>query len=395
MTPIDKQLELIYRGTGEVLPEAELINKLKKNCPLRIKAGFDPTAPDLHLGHTVLINKLKHFQYLGHQVIFLIGDFTGLVGDPTGKNMTRPPLSAEQLQANSKTYQQQIFKILDSKKTLVEYNSHWYSKKSAADMLKLASRETVARMLERDDFKQRYQNQQPIAIHEFLYPIMQGWDSVELKADIELGGTDQKFNLLMGRELQKQIGQEPQIIMTLPLLEGIDGVNKMSKSLDNYIGVDDPANEIFAKTMSISDTLMWRYYELLSFLSTQEINKIKQSVSEGENPRNAKVLLAKELVSRFYNAEAANQADKAFTNQFSKQLIPEDIPTVEIEGAHPLPNLLKLAQLCQSTSEARQMIQQRAVKCDGEKLTSTAPIKVGTNAVFQVGKRRFARIVVR
>lgn len=392
---ISQQLALIERGTEEIIPKQELISKLKENRPLRIKAGFDPTSPDLHLGHTVLINKLKHFQDLGHTVIFLIGDFTASIGDPTGKNTTRPPLSKEEIQANTQTYADQVFKILDPEKTLVEYNSAWFGEQSAADIIKLASFATVARMLERDDFEKRYQSHQPIALHEFLYPLVQGWDSVALKADIELGGTDQKFNLLMGRELQKQQGQSSQIVITMPLIEGLDGVHKMSKSLDNYIAIDDSPNEMFAKIMSVSDELMWRYYDLLSFQDETTMAELKSQVASGTtNPRDIKAQLGREIVARFYNEQAARNADDAFTKQFSQQEIPKDIPQHTFSQPLPLANALKLTGLCQSTTEARTMIKQGAVRLNGDKVQQMILLEHGTDATFQVGKRKFAHIII-
>jgi tyrosyl-tRNA synthetase len=393
-----KALEIIKRGTTEVIPEELLIERLKSGKPLRVKAGFDPTAPDLHLGHTVLLTKMRQLQDLGHHVMFLIGDFTGLIGDPTGKNVTRKPLTPEEVAENAKTYRRQVFKILDKDKTQVMFNSAWMGQQSAADLIRLAAKSTVARMLERDDFSKRYQSGQPIAIHEFLYPLVQGYDSVAMHADIELGGTDQKFNLLMGRELQKDYGQPQQVVITMPLLEGLDGVKKMSKSLNNYIGVDEPANEIFGKVMSISDNLMWRYFELLSMLSLEEIDQLKQTVVQGENPRNVKIQLAKELVTRFHDATAANQAEQDFINRFQKHQLPEDIELRRVEadetGTIPLANMLKDAGLVASTSEAYRMIKQGAVKREQKKLDRSTVFKVGDEAIFQVGKRRFAKIIV-
>jgi tyrosyl-tRNA synthetase len=397
MRALNEDLALIKRGCDELLIEQELVEKLKLGRPLRIKAGFDPTAPDLHLGHTVLLNKLRQLQELGHHVLFLIGDFTGMIGDPTGKSATRPPLTAEQVQENAKSYEVQVFKILKPEQTEVVFNSSWISQLGAAGMLKLAATHTVARMLERDDFSKRYKNNQPIAIHEFLYPLLQGYDSVELKADLELGGTDQKFNLLMGRELQKHYGQSPQCVLTMPLLEGLDGVNKMSKSLGNYIGIAEPANDIFSKLMSISDTLMWRYIELLSFESMQTIASWKQSVEAGENPRNIKVKFAQELVTRFHSAEAAEQALADFSLR-SKGGIPEDVPEVTIVLEHDhigIAALLKQAGLVSSTSEALRMIEQGGVKLDSEKVEDKAlQLAVGITFVAQVGKRKFARITI-
>lgn len=388
----------IKRGADDILVEAELVEKLKTGKPLRIKAGFDPTAPDLHLGHTVLINKLRTFQQLGHEVIFLIGDFTGLIGDPTGKNVTRQPLSREQVLANAETYKQQVFKILDPKKTQVRFNSEWMDELGAAGMIKLAASQTVARMLERDDFKKRYANGQPIAIHEFLYPLVQGWDSVALESDVELGGTDQRFNLLMGRELQKEQGQAQQTVLMMPLLEGLDGVQKMSKSLNNYIGITDAPNDMFGKVMSISDDLMWRYYDLLSFKPLEEVAQIKQTVAEGGNPRDAKITLAKELIARFHTDADAEAAHQDFIQRFSKNAIPDEMPEHELvlpaEGM-AIGNLLKEASLVSSTSEAMRMIKQGAVKIDGEKVIDTRMnIENAGQAVYQVGKRKFARITL-
>ncbi len=394
----DDALEIFCRGATEVLVLNELVEKLKLNRPLRIKAGFDPTAPDLHLGHTVLINKLKQMQDLGHDILFLIGDFTGRIGDPTGKNITRQPLTSEQVIENAKTYQSQIFKILDPQKTQIVFNSHWLDNFTAKDLISLAAKQTVARMLERDDFSKRYKEGLPIAIHEFLYPLLQGYDSVELKADVELGGTDQKFNLLMGRELQKIYQQSPQVVITMPLLEGLDGVKKMSKSLDNYIGIAEPADMMFGKIMSISDELMWRYYELLSFISLSEIAELKNKVAQGMNPRDVKILLAKEIITRFHDAQAAQEAHNRFTQQFSQGLIPDDIPefAVTAQGNEiALVQVLKEAALTKSTSEAMRMIQQGAVKIDGERVSAMDhQLKKGDDIVLQVGKRRFAKIKV-
>jgi tyrosyl-tRNA synthetase len=396
MTAINEQLEIIRRGADEILVEGELVDKLKQGHPLRIKAGFDPTAPDLHLGHTVLINKLKQFQDLGHEVLFLIGDFTGMIGDPTGKSATRPPLTQAEVQENARTYQEQIFKILDRKKTKIVFNSEWMNDKSSADMIKLAASATVARMLERDDFSKRYSSGQAIAIHEFLYPLIQGYDSVELEADVELGGTDQKFNLLMGRQLQEQHGQKPQVVLTMPILEGLDGVQKMSKSLNNYIGIADQPKDMFGKIMSISDELMWRYFELLSFRPMAEIDGFRQEIQAGKNPRDIKFLLAEEIIARFHSVEAASQAREGFIAQFAKGAIPDDIPEHRFHAdadGYAIANLLKDAGLCSSTSEAMRMIQQGAVKIDGEKVSDKSlRIRSGTDAVFQVGKRKFARI---
>ena len=364
----------IKRGVDEILPEEDLIEKLKSGKTLTIKAGFDPTAPDLHLGHTVLINKLRTFQQLGHKVVFLIGDFTGLIGDPTGKNVTRKPLSKEQVLENAKTYQEQVFKILDEDKTEIRFNSEWMDGLGAAGMIKLAASQTVARMLERDDFKKRYNNGQPIAIHEFLYPLVQGWDSVALESDVELGGTDQRFNLLMGRELQKEQGQKQQSIVMVPLLEGLDGVQKMSKSLNNYIGITDAPNDMFGKVMSISDDLMWRYYDLISFRPLEEIAELKSRVANGENPRDIKIMLAKEIIARFHDDAAAEGAHQDFIQRFQKNAIPDDMPELEIalsdEGI-AIGNLLKEANLVGSTSDAMRMIKQGAVKINGDKVEDT------------------------
>ena len=396
MTSLEDSLALIKRGADEVLVEAELVEKLKKNKPLRIKAGFDPTAPDLHLGHTVLINKLRQFQDLGHEVLFLIGDFTGMIGDPTGKSATRPALTRDDVIENARSYEQQIFKILDPTKTLVMFNSSWMNEMNPADLIQLAAKHTVARMLERDDFSKRYKNGQPIAIHEFLYPLIQGYDSVAMKADVELGGTDQKFNLLVGRELQKHYGQDPQVVITMPILEGLDGVQKMSKSLNNYIGIDDAPDEMFGKIMSISDELMWRYFELLSFLPEEDIEKFKQDIEEGINPRDIKFVLGEEIVARFHSTEEATQARENFIARFQKGAMPDDIPEKEItatNGKLAIANLLKEAGLVQSTSEAFRMIKQGAVKIDGEKVTDKGlEIELGNEHIYQVGKRRFAKV---
>ncbi|GLR72831.1 tyrosine--tRNA ligase [Agaribacter marinus] len=388
----------IKRGSDEILIEEELIERLKTNKPLKIKAGFDPTAPDLHLGHTVLINKLRTFQQLGHDVIFLIGDFTGLIGDPTGKNATRKPLTKEQVLENAKTYQEQVFKILDPAKTTIRFNSEWMDALGAAGMIKLAASQTVARMLERDDFKKRYASNQPIAIHEFLYPLVQGWDSVALESDVELGGTDQRFNLLMGRELQKSQGQKQQTVLMMPLLEGLDGVQKMSKSLNNYIGITDAPNDMFGKVMSISDDLMWRYFDLLSFRPLKEIAELKASVKSGKNPRDLKIELAKELITRFHSEEDADTAHNDFIQRFQKNAIPDDMPEINIalpSDGIVIGSLLKSAKLVGSTSDAMRMIKQNAVKIDGEKVADTRLIlnETGTR-VYQVGKRKFARITL-
>lgn len=391
---IEQTLAVFKRGTDEILPLEELKKKLEKNKPLRIKAGFDPTAPDLHLGHTVLINKLRQLQDLGHQIIFLIGDFTGMIGDPTGKNVTRKPLTKEQVLENAQSYQEQVFKILDKEKTQIRFNSEWMSKMSSAEMISLASKQTVARMLERDDFSKRYKSGQSISIHEFLYPLVQGHDSVVLEADVECGGTDQKFNLLMGRELQKQAGQEQQVILTTPLLEGLDGVQKMSKSLDNYIGIDDTPDDMFGKIMSISDDLMWRYLELLSFQSIETIADWKVEVENGENPRNIKFRLADEIITRFHSKKAAEKAQQSFINRFAKNQIPDEMDEFEFDSGIKIANLLKDANLVNSTSDAFRMIKQGAAKIDGKKITNKdLELSQGT-AVYQVGKRKFARITI-
>ena len=394
----DTVVEVIKRGASELLVEAELIEKLKKNRPLKIKAGFDPTAPDLHLGHTVLLNKMRQLQDLGHHVVFLIGDFTGMIGDPSGKNATRPPLTREAILANAETYKEQVFKILDADKTEIAFNSTWMDKLSSADLIKLAATHTVARMLERDDFSKRYAGNQPIAIHEFLYPLVQGYESVALKSDFELGGTDQKFNLLVGRELQKHFGQPPQCVLMMPLLEGLDAVNKMSKSLGNYVGINESPEQIFGKLMSISDDLMWRYLELLSFRSLAELKQWKREVSEGKNPRDIKVALAQEIVERFHNRVAAEQALADFEARFKQNAIPEDLPEILIpcgSSGITIAQLLKQAGLTPSTSEAMRMIEQGGVKIDGEKISDKGlTLQAGVSAVFQVGKRKFARVVL-
>jgi len=398
MVDIHDALDVIKRGCDELLVEAELVEKLKAGRPLRIKAGFDPTAPDLHLGHTVLLNKMRQLQDLGHQVVFLIGDFTGMIGDPTGKNATRPPLTVEQVEQNAETYQAQVFKILDPEKTEVAFNSHWMGKMSSADVIKLAATHTVARMLERDDFSKRYAANQPIAIHEFLYPLIQGYDSVALKADLELGGTDQKFNLLMGRELQKHFKQSPQVILTMPLLEGLDGVNKMSKSLGNYVGITDSPTEQFGKLMSVSDVLMWRYIELLSFESLAVIRRWRREVDEGRNPRDIKVGFAQEIVARFHGRSAADVALTEFEARFRQGILPNEMPEFELatpEGGMLVTQLLKAAQLVPSTSEAMRSIACGGVKVDGAKLEDKGLIlQKGRTLVIQVGKRRFARVVL-
>lgn len=392
---VEDSLALIKRGVDELLIEAELIERLKSGRPLRIKAGFDPTAPDLHLGHTVLINKLKHFQDLGHHVMFLIGDFTGMIGDPTGKNATRPPLSREQILVNAKTYQEQIFKVLDPQRTEICFNSTWFEPMGAAGMIKLAALHTVARMLERDDFSKRYRSGQSIAIHEFLYPLCQGYDSVAMKADVELGGTDQKFNLLVGRELQKHYGQSPQCVLMMPLLEGLDGVNKMSKSLGNYIGIAESPTEIFGKVMSVSDELMWRYYELLSFQPTEKIAAMRLSVEEGANPRDIKYELAKEIVSRFHGGErAGNDAMHEFIARFQRSEIPDNLPEVSVAAGY-VAAILRQAGLVASTSEAFRMIDGGGVRVDGEKVGDrNARLSAGACVVLQVGKRKFVRVVI-
>jgi tyrosyl-tRNA synthetase len=398
-TEMTQAMAQIMRGAHELLLEAELEQKLALGRPLRIKAGFDPTAPDLHLGHTVLLNKMRQLQDLGHHALFLIGDFTGMIGDPSGKNTTRPPLSREQVAQNAQSYRDQVFRVLDPDKTEIVFNSAWMDKFNAADLVKLAATHTVARMLERDDFSKRYKNNQPIAIHEFIYPLVQGYDSVVLKADIELGGTDQRFNLLMGRELQKHYGQPPQCVLTMPLLEGLDGINKMSKSQGNYIGVTDTPQDMFGKLMSISDELMWRYLELLSFRNLKEIAGWRAEVAAGRNPRDIKVLLAQEIVERFHTRLAAEAALAEFNARFRQGVLPEDMPEVDVStpgGSIAVPQLLKQAGLVEGTSEAMRMIQQGAVKLDGERINDkTAMVKAGTVVVAQVGKRKFARISVR
>ncbi|MBE2897518.1 tyrosine--tRNA ligase [Pasteurellaceae bacterium 20609_3] len=395
MTELNTVLAELKRGVEEILSEVDLIEKLKENRPLKIKLGADPTAPDIHLGHTVVLNKLRQFQQLGHEIYFLIGDFTGMVGDPTGKSATRPPLTREDVLRNAETYKEQIFKILDPAKTKVVFNSQWLGDLGTEGMIRLASSYTVARMLERDDFKKRFTNQQPIAIHEFIYPLLQGYDSVALEADVELGGTDQKFNLLVGRELQKSAGHKPQVAITLPLLEGLDGEKKMSKSLGNYIGVSEAPDEMFGKVMSISDDLMWRWYDLLSFRPLQEIAELKSAVEGGKNPRDVKVLLAKEIVARFHDEAAAEQAEQNFINRFQKGAMPEDIPEVTLEGELPLANLLKDAGLVGSTSEAIRMVKQGGVKIDGEKVDDSKRLIGASTAIYQVGKRRFAKVTVK
>lgn len=399
MDSLERSLAIIRRGTEEILIEDTLRKKLARERPLRIKAGFDPTAPDLHLGHTVLINKLRQFQDLGHEVLFLIGDFTGMIGDPTGKSATRKPLSREQIEENAQTYRDQVFRILDPQKTQVVFNSEWLDALGASGLIQLAAQHTVARMLERDDFSKRYKSGQPIAIHEFLYPLIQGYDSVALKADVELGGTDQKFNLLVGRQLQEAYGQEPQVVITLPILEGLDGVQKMSKSLGNYIGIADAPDDMFGKIMSVSDDLMWRYFELLSFREMSEVEAWRQSVSDGANPRDIKFELGMEIVTRFHGPGQARQAREAFIARFQRGAMPEDIPEVRLRsgdaGALPIANLLKEAGLVASTSEAIRMIRQGAVKIDGERVEDgKITCATGSEHVYQVGKRRFAKVSV-
>jgi len=395
----EEVLAQIKRGTDEILVEAELIKKLQEDRPLRVKAGFDPTAPDLHLGHTVLINKLKQFQDLGHEVLFLIGDFTAMIGDPTGKSVTRPPLTPEEIVKNAETYKEQVFKILDPAKTKVLFNSEWMSKMSAADMIQLAGKVTVARMLERNDFGDRYNSNTPISIHEFLYPLVQGYDSVAMEADIELGGTDQKFNLLMGRTLQGHYGKPQQCTLTMPILEGLDGAQKMSKSLNNYIGIRDEPNDMFGKIMSISDELMWRYFELLSFRPMEEITAWEKECKEGANPRNYKVKLAQEIIARFHSEAAAVKALEDFEAQFKRGAIPEDIAEIELTASsegYAIALLLKDAGLTVSTSDSNRMVKQGAVKCDGEKITDAKlVVSVGTEHVFQVGKRKFAKVKIK
>ncbi|MFO1424849.1 MAG: tyrosine--tRNA ligase [Candidatus Competibacteraceae bacterium] len=399
MHAVDESLERIQRGAVDLLLEEDLVERLEAGRPLRVKAGFDPTAPDLHLGHTVLINKLRQFQELGHHVMFLIGDFTGMIGDPTGKNATRKPLTREEILTNARTYQEQVFKILDPAETEVLFNSAWFDRMTPTDFIHLAAKHTVARMLERDDFGKRYASGQPIAIHEFLYPLVQGYDSVAMRADVELGGTDQKFNLLVGRELQKHYGQPPQIVLTMPILEGLDGVRKMSKSLGNYVGIRDEPNEMFGKLMSISDELMWRYFELLSFHPTHEIAGWRRQVDrEGLNPRDVKFKLAEELVARFHGVEAGRHALAAFIERFQKGALPEELTEVQVrsrDGRLPIANLLKEAGLAASTSDALRLIQQGAVRIDGERIESRdLELAAGSRHVYQIGKRRVARVEV-
>jgi tyrosyl-tRNA synthetase len=393
-----ENLNLIKRGVDELISEDELLAKLKSKKQLIVKAGFDPTAPDLHLGHTVLINKLRHFQQLGHQVIFLIGDFTGMIGDPSGKNKTRPALNETEIKENAKSYKKQVFKILDPKLTDVRFNSEWSSKLGAEGIIKLASQYNLARMLERDDFNKRYKSNQSIALHEFLYPLIQANDSIALEADVELGGTDQKFNLLVGRDLQRAVGQEPQVVLTVPILEGLDGKNKMSKSLDNYVGIDEDPKEMFGKIMSISDELMWRWFDLLSFKSANEIAKLRAEQAKGKNPRDIKIQLAKELIARFHDDKSAELAEDNFINQFQKKNIPVEIEELSItisEDSIPLANLLKESGMTSSTSEAMRMIQQGAVRIDEEKVFDPKLlISAGTSAIYQVGKRKFKKITL-
>ena len=392
----DDQLAELERGADEVLTRADLVKKLRRGKPLHVKAGFDPTAPDLHLGHTVLLNKMRQFQQLGHNVTFLIGDFTGMIGDPTGRNVTRPPLTPEEIQSNARTYEAQVFKILDREKTRIDFNSRWLGQLTSAEMVKLAAQYTVARMLERDDFAKRYKAGQPISIHEFLYPLAQGYDSVAMKADVELGGTDQKFNLLVGRSLQEAYGQEPQVVLTTPLLEGTDGINKMSKSLGNYIGITEEPDSLFGKLMSISDDLMWRYFELLSFRPLSEIAALKRAAAEGRNPRDIKLELAREITARFHDAAAAELAQRHFTVRVSEKAVPDDLPArvilIEPAGMR-VANLLKEAGLAASTSEANRKIEEGAVRVDGEKVTDRGlTFRPGAEHVFQVGSRRFAKL---
>jgi tyrosyl-tRNA synthetase len=398
MASLDEALAIIKRGIDELIPEEELVEKLKEGRPLRVKAGFDPTAPDLHFGHTVLINKLRQFQDLGHEVIFLIGDFTGMIGDPTGKSATRPPLTEDQVRQNAITYKEQVFKILDPARTRVVFNSEWMSKMSAADMIRLAGQYTVARMLERDDFTKRYRSEQPIAIHEFLYPLIQGYDSVELKADIELGGTDQKFNLLMGRILQKHYGQKPQAILTVPILEGLDGVQKMSKSLGNYIGVSDSPGEMYTKLLSMPDELLWRYFELLSFRPMAEIEEYRAAVAAGANPQDYKKVLAEELITRFHDEEAAKTAHKSAGNRVALGEIPENVPVVEVslEGQEglPMPAVLRLAGLVKNGAAARDVLGRGAVYIDGAQFEGERMFAEGDDCVIQAGKKKIARVVI-
>ena len=398
MPTINEQLRELKRGTEEILVEKDFIERIKSKKPLRIKVGFDPTAPDLHLGHTVIINKMRQFQEFGHEVIFLIGDFTGMIGDPSGVNQTRPVLTREEVDENAKTYKKQIYKILDKDKTRIEFNSKWMKKITSAQLIDIASKYTVARMLERDDFKQRFKSENPISVHEFLYPLVQGYDSVALEADVEMGGTDQKFNLLVGRELQRSYDQEPQVVLTVPILEGLDGTNKMSKSLNNYIGVNEDPDEMFGKIMSISDDLMWRWFELLSFITEEEIINLKNDMDAGKNPRDIKFILAEELVDRFHNDGDGKACKEAFLQRFQKGLMPDDISSIsiDIEGESiPLVNLLKTSEMVSSTSEAARLIKQGGVKIDSEKVENPKlNIKKGSEAIYQVGKRKFLKIKV-
>ena len=394
----NEQMDLITRGTVDILREEELLEYLAKKKVLTVKAGFDPTAPDLHLGHTVLLNKMRHFQDLGHEICFLIGDFTGMIGDPSGKTSTRPALTSEEVSENASTYKEQVFKVLDPQLTSVRFNSEWMNKISSAELVEIASNQTVARMLERDDFQKRYKQEQPIAIHEFLYPLIQAYDSVALRADVELGGTDQKFNLLLGRQLQQSYGLEPQVVITMPLLEGTDGIHKMSKSLNNFIGISEPANQMFGKIMGISDDLMWRYFELLSFKELSEISNLRESTLNGRNPRDVKLELASELVARFHSQKQSRDSHDAFVRQFSKGLIPEDVPECQVEskdGLCSLVSTMKEIGLCASTSEARRLITQGAEKLDGQVVENIGcNLLANTETLIQVGKRRFGRVTV-
>ncbi|PMR75922.1 tyrosine--tRNA ligase [Billgrantia endophytica] len=399
MTDVASALALLKRGTHEILIEGELVKKLESGRKLRIKAGFDPTAPDLHLGHSVLLTKMRLFQELGHEVIFLIGDFTGRIGDPTGKNVTRKPLTEEEVRANAETYREQVFKILDPEKTEVRFNSEWFSAMTAADMIELAGQSTVARMLERDDFDKRYKSSQPISIHEFLYPLVQGYDSVALKADVEMGGTDQKFNLLMGREIQKHFGMEPQVVITMPLLEGLDGVQKMSKSLGNYVGVDEAPGSMFNKLVSLPDSLMWRYFELLSLKSNEEIEDLKRDAEQGANPRDIKMVLARELIARYHGEEAAANAHKSAGNQLAEGELPEDLPDVEVdfEGSPqaPIAAVLNRSGLANNSAQAKDMLGNGRVKVDGEVVAKDHMLDIGKSYVIQAGKKRYARVTLR
>ena len=401
--PVDEQLAELQRGAAEVLTLPDLERKLRRGKPLRVKAGFDPTAPDLHLGHTVLINKLRQFQQFGHEVIFLIGDFTGMIGDPSGRNATRPRLTPEEIKANARTYEQQIYRILDPKTTRIDFNSRWFGAMSAAGLIEIAARHTVARMLERDDFSKRFRGNQPIALHEFLYPLVQGYDSVALEADVELGGTDQKFNLLVGRQLQEHYGQEPQVVLTMPLLEGLDGVNKMSKSLGNFIGITEPPDEMFGKLMSISDELMWRYFELLSFRPLRELAELKAAVAAGRNPRDVKFELAREIVARFHDGAAAARAQANFTSRFADKSLPTDLPEISIPCAAGEAGVVLIAALttpgvalAASRSEARRKVAEGAVRIDGEKAADPQLILAAGRAyTLQLGPRRFARVSIK